>query len=109
MLPSFMAKPITRKRFPMVNDHGNLSRDWEGVPATVTVYGDAQPGTGTEDTINRNGYEIVKTVWAQPNSDVQDDDVLVLPDGEFFVNGAPEAWYSGVLDHMVIHLSVWKG
>ncbi|QDH92388.1 head-to-tail stopper [Microbacterium phage Celaena] len=109
MLPSFMVKPITRKRFPMVSDHGNEERDFSATPATATIYGDAQPGTGTEDVINRNGYEVVKTVWAQPGSDVQDDDVLVLPDGEFRVNGAPEVWNSGILDHMVIRLSVWVG
>ncbi|QDP45245.1 head-to-tail stopper [Microbacterium phage Sharkboy] len=109
MLPSFMAKPIVRKRFPLVSDHGNQVRDWAATPATATVYGDAQPGSGTEDVVNRNGYEIVKTVWAQPGSDVRDDDVLVLPDGEFRVNGAPEVWASGVLDHVVIHLSRWEG
>jgi|GEM_PF-5443464 len=109
MLPSFMAKPITRRRYPMVSDHGSETRDYTGTPATATIYGDAQPGTGTEDVINRNGYEVVKTVWAQPGSDVQDDDVLVLPDGEFRVNGAPEVWGSGVLDHMVIRLSRWAG
>jgi hypothetical protein len=109
MLPSFMTKTYTRKRYPMVSDHGTMVRDFSAEPETGVVYGDAQPGTGTEDVINRNGYEVVKTVWAQPGSDVRDDDVLVLPDGEFRVNGAPEAWTSGVLDHMVVRLSRWEG
>jgi hypothetical protein len=109
MLPSFMLKDYTRKRFPLVSDHGTDVIDYAGTPATATIYGDAQPGTGTEDVMNRDGYEIVKTVWAQPGSDVRDGDVLVLPDGEFRVNGAPEEFMSGVLDHMVIRLSKWVG
>ncbi|AVR56753.1 head-to-tail stopper [Microbacterium phage Elva] len=109
MLPSFMAQPQTRKRYPLVSDHGNEVRDYAGVPDEAVFYGSVQPGTGTEDVVNRNGREIVKTVWAQPGSDVQDDDVVPLTEGDFQVNGEPERWETGVLDHMVIHLSVWKG
>jgi hypothetical protein len=109
MLPSFMARPLTRRRYPMISDHGTEVRDYTGTPSEATIYGSAQPGTGTEDVVNRNGSEIVKTIWAQPESDVHDDDVVVLPDGNFRVNGEPERWDTGVLDHLVIHLSAWKG
>ncbi|QUE26049.1 head-to-tail stopper [Microbacterium phage SanaSana] len=109
MLPSFMAQPQTRKRYPLVSDHGSEVRDWAADPDEATFYGSVQPGTGTEDVVNRNGREIVKTVWAQPDSDVHDDDVVALPEGDFLVNGEPERWDTGVLDHMVIHLSRWEG
>lgn len=109
MLPSFMANPVERKRYPLVSDHGSQVRDYAASPDVATVYGSVQPGTGTEDVVNRNGREIVKTVWLQPGSDVQDDDVFALPEGDFQVNGEPERWDTGVLDHMVAHLSLWKG
>lgn len=109
MLPSFMAREVTRRRYPMIADHGTEVRNYAGTPVEAVFYGSVQPGTGTEDVVNRNGAEIVKTVWAQPDSDVQDDDIVVLPDGNFRVNGVPERWDTGILDHMVIHLSRWKG
>lgn len=109
MLPSFMAVAHTRKRYPLVNDHGNKVRDYTATPDEAPFYGSVQPGTGTEDVVNRNGHEIVKTVWAQPDSDVRDDDIIPLPEGDFFVNGGPERWDVGLLDHMVIHLSRWVG
>lgn len=109
VLPSFMSRPVTRRRYPLVEDHGTAVRDYDADPDEATIYGSVQPGTGTEDPVNRNGHEVVKTIWAQPDSDVQDDDVVVLPDGEFFVNGVPERWDTGVLDHVVVHLSRWKG
>lgn len=109
MLPSFMAREQSRRRYPLVSDHGSEVRDYAATPDVAAFYGSVQPGTGTEDVINRNGHEVVKTIWAKPDSDVQDDDVVTLPDGDFFVNGVPERWDTGILDHMVIHLSRWKG
>ena len=109
MLPSFMTREVTRRRYPLVSDHGNQVRDYQAAPDVAVFYGCVQPGSGTEDVVNRNGAEIVKTVWAQPDSDVQDDDVVVLPDGDFRVNGVPERWDTGVLDHVVVHLSRWQG
>ncbi|QDP45027.1 head-to-tail stopper [Microbacterium Phage DirtyBubble] len=109
MLPSFMSRALTRRRYPLVSDHGSAVRDWAATPDVADFYGSVQPGTGTEDVVNRNGREIVKTVWAQPDSDVHHDDVVPLPEGDFLVNGEPERWDTGVLDHMVIHLSRWEG
>lgn len=109
MLPSFMRKPFLRRRYPMVKDHGTSVRNFTGTPVENMIYGSLQPGTGTEDVINRNGSEVVKTIWATPASDVQDDDIIVLPDGNYRVNGEPDDWETGVLDHKVVHLSRWKG
>ncbi|QOP64245.1 head-to-tail stopper [Microbacterium phage Quenya] len=109
MLPSFMTRPIVRKRFPLVDDHGSKVRDYAAEPEEATFYGSVQPGTGTEDQMNRDGAEVVKTIWAQPGSDVHHDDMVSLPDGDYQVNGEPEVWDTGVLDHVVVRLSVWRG
>jgi len=109
MLPSFMAKPFYRKRYPATSDHGTTRPDYTATPTSVLFRGSIQPGTGTTDTINRNGAEIVKTIFAQPGSDVKHDDLITLADGDYFVNGEPERWDVGILDHMVIHLSRWSG
>lgn len=123
MLPSFMTKPFVRKRFPLVEDHGSQVRDYSAneytdnysdsetysAPDEATFYGSVQPGTGTEELINRNGADIVKTIWAQPGSDVRHDDLITLSDGDYQVNGSPEVWETGVMDHVVIRLSRWEG
>lgn len=110
MLPSFMNQPFTRKRFPLVNDHGNKSRDYKANPTTSTFYGSIQPGTGTEDLTNRDGAEIVKTIFAtDPQADVQRADVVTLGGVDYQVEGEPERWETGIMDHAVIHLSVWNG
>lgn len=109
MLPSFMTQEFTRKRYPLVKDHGTEVRDYTATPAEATFYGSIQPGTGTEDTINRDGAEVVKTIWAHPGSDVAHYDVLTIKGLDYFVNGEPDEWDVGILDHMVIRLSRWKG
>ena len=109
-LPSFMNKPFTRKRYPTIIDHGAAQRDYTATPSTATFYGSIQPGTGTTDVINRDGAEIVKTIWAtDPAADVRHYDVITLADGDYFVNGEPERWETGILDHAVIQLSRWAG
>lgn len=110
MLPSFMNKPFTRKRYPTIVDHGNATRDYTAVPSSATFYGSIQPGAGTTDVVNRDGAEIVKTIWAtDPAVDVRHYDVIKLSDGDYFVNGEPERWETGILDHAVINLSRWNG
>ena len=109
MLPSFMDQPFTRKRFPTVLDHGNETIDYSATPSEATFTGSIQPGTGTEDTINRNGAEVVKTIWAVPEADVRHDDIITIKGKDYFVNGEPEDWDTGIMDHLVIHLSRWEG
>lgn len=110
MLPSMMNKPFTRKRYPVATDHGAQTTDYTGTPVTDTFRGSVQPGTGTTDTLNRNGAEVVYTILARPNADVTDRDQVTLGDGTtYFVNGEPERWAAGIMDHIVIHLSKWIG
>lgn len=109
MLPSFMSRPFERRRFPLANDHGTMTVDYSASPTSVTIRGSIQPGTGTTDTINRNGAEVVQTIWAQPDADVQHLDQFYIGGQTYWVNGEPEVWQTGVLDHQVIHLSRWVG
>lgn len=109
MLPSMMRQPFTRKRYLRVMDHGTMVIDPASTPTVQEYRGSIQPGTGTTDTINRDGAEVVKTIWAHPGADVRHYDIITLPEGDFFVNGEPESWGTGILDHLVIHLSRWKG
>lgn len=110
-MPSLMRRQtFVRERYPTINDHGNTTTDYTATPTEATFYGSIQPGAGTEDVVNRNGAEIVKTIWCpDPHVDVVDNDRVRLADGVYQVNGEPERWQTGVRDHAVIHLSVWKG
>lgn len=109
MLPSFMRKPFTRLRYPLIEDHGTEVVDYSATPVSATVYGDLQPGTGLTDLVNRDGAEIAYTLLATPNADVHHDDQFELFGQKYFVNGEPERWQSGVMDHVVIRLSRWAG
>lgn len=108
MLPSMMsAQSFTRRRYPKVNDHGRMVRDLLATPSLATFYGSVQPGSGTTDVVNRNGAQIVQTIFAQPGNDVEHDDLIDFGGRTYFVNGAPEQWRVGILDHDVISLSAW--
>lgn len=109
MLPSMMRFPFTRLRYPRVVDHGTSVVDYSAVPASAVIYGSMQPGTGEVEQLNRDGAEVVYTIFARPGSDVMHDDLFDLPDGKYFVNGEPERWGTGVLDHVVVRLSRWRG
>lgn len=109
MLPSFMQRPFTRRRFPTINDHGTDVVNYSGVPDDAVFRGSIQPGAGTMDVVNRDGAEIVKTIWAEPNADVHHQDIITLNGNDYFVNGEPEFWNVGILDHTVIQLSRWLG
>lgn len=107
-MPSVLtSQAFELRRYPTVTDHGVPVIDASASPATSTLRGLIQPGTGTTDTIHRNGAEVVKTIWCPPGSDVQHDDRIAIDGLEYFVNGAPEEWRTGVLDHDVIRLSRW--
>lgn len=108
MLPSFANQAYTRKRYPTTLDHGKQVRDLSGTPATAVYYGSIQPGTGLTDFVNRSGVEVVYTIWGEVTDDVQDDDTISYNGKDYFVNGEPERWQTGVLDHMVVRLSRWE-
>lgn len=112
MLPSMMtAQSFVRKRYPKVMDHGAMMRDLEATPTSASFYGSIQPGTGSTtdptDPINRNGAEVVYTIFGPSGQDVKHDDLVDVAGDTYFVNGAPEQWRTGILDHDVIRLSRW--
>lgn len=109
MLPSMMRQPFTRLRFPRVKDHGTEVIDYAGTPTKLVVRGSLQPGTGTTDLVSRDGAEIVYTFIAQPGADVHHDDQFEIFGDRFFVNGEPEVWATGIMNHTVIRLSRWRG
>lgn len=108
-LPSMMSRPFTRKRYPLVTDHGTATVDYSAPGIAAIFYGSLQPGTGTVDMINRNGAEVVYTIFARPDADVNHLDLVTTARGTFYVNGEPESWETGIMDHLVIHLSRWVG
>lgn len=109
MLPSMMSRTaLVRKRFPRVLDHGTMVVDTTATPATETVYGSLQPGTGETDQVNRDGAETAYMFFAKL-ADVRHFDIFALSDGDYYVNGDPERWETGILDHMVVRLSRWSG
>lgn len=109
MLPSMMNQPYTRKRYPRTLDHGAMVIDTSATPVTADGRGSIQPGAGTTDIVNRDGAEIVFTIFARGDTDVQHFDLITLSDGDYFVNGEPERWGTGIMNHQVIHLSRWAG
>jgi hypothetical protein len=100
---------FTRRRYPTVTDHGATVRDYSDTPEEADFTGSIQPAAATEDTVNRNGAEVAYTIWASPDADVNHYDLVTLYAATYYVNGEPERWASGVLDHAVIYLSRWVG
>ena len=110
MLPGLMARQTyTRKRYPRITDHGAHVVDYAGTAATAVYRGSIQPGTGDTDLTNRDGAEIVYSIYAPLSDDGKHDDVIVLDDGDYQVSGSPERWETGVLNHQVIRLARWNG
>lgn len=109
MLPSMMSRQsFTRKRYPLISDHGTMTPDYSATPTTATFRGSIQPGSGTKDLVNRNGAEIVKTIFTAA-TDANHLDLIELADGTYWVNGEPQRWETGILDHVVVSLSRWVG
>lgn len=112
MLPSMMrSQSFTRLRYPTIMDHGVAVPDEDAIlgPDELLVYGSLQPGTGATDLLNRSGAEIAYTLLADLSSDVQHQDRFVIGGREYWVNGEPERWETGIMDHQVIRLSRWVG
>lgn len=110
MLPSLMTRQsVVRKRFPTIDDHGAAVRDYEATPETVTIRASVQPATGETDLQNRDGAEIQYTLLAPPSADIAHHDLIEFEGNDYWVNGEPERWSTGVLDHIVARLSRWVG
>lgn len=112
MLPSMMsAQTFTRRRFPTVIDHGSTVRDYTAEPSSsLELVGSIQPGGGAEDRVNRNGAEVIFTIFApDPLIDVSHYDLIRISNDDYYVNGEPDRWQTGIMDHAVIYLSRWIG
>lgn len=109
MLPSFMnATPFTRKRYPSALDHGTLRTNYSGTPTTVAGRGSFQPGVGPTDQVNRDGAAIVYTAYIPPSVDIQHRDLIDVFGKTFEVDGEPERWSVGFLNHQVVRLIHWN-
>lgn len=112
MLPSMMtAQEFTRKRYPTTIDHGATVPNPTATPTSVPFRGSIQPASQSNgnDRVNRNGASIEYLIYTQPGIDVTHYDIITLADGDYFVNGEPERWGVGILNHTVISLSRWSG
>lgn len=110
MLPSMMSRTtLVRKRFPRVLDHGTMVVDTTATPTTATFTGSVQPGAGQTDFVNRDGAEVVYTIFALPGADVEHYDLVTLNGNDYQVSREPERWGTGIMDHTVIYLSRWSG
>lgn len=107
---SFATQTITRQRPMLVDDgHGNQIPDWSN-PDSLDIPGcSVQPGASQEDLINRDATLIAYTVWAPAGADVNAGDHVTFGSTIFEVDGEPERWATGILDHTKILLTRWEG
>lgn len=113
-LPSLIARQaITIERPVMVKIHGVEQADWSQPPAdSVIVPGcSVQPGTGGDDRVGRDGIQSDWKVWAPLGTTVGPFDRVTVPGypGYLTTTSQPEVWAPGLLQHVVIHLTDWKG
>lgn len=110
MLPSMMStQAYTRKRYPSVVDHGTTVTDYTASPTLALYHGSIQPGEGGADLVNREGAEVVYTIFGQPDDDVHHRDVVNFSGSDYLVDGEPQHWGTGILDHQLIRLVRWAG
>ncbi|AJT42417.1 hypothetical protein [Psychromicrobium lacuslunae] len=110
MLPSLMRQSFTRLRAPLVDDgHDNETQDWSKAQALEISNCLITPGATDEVIANRNGVLIQFTVHAPAGADVQALDRAIYQGVEYEIDGEPERWDTGVLDHTVIYLKKWRG
>jgi hypothetical protein len=110
MLPGLATQTITRIRPTVVtDDRGNQVDDWDDASSVAVKGCSVQPGTSREELSNRDGVNVIYTVYAPPTADVHAGDAVDLPQGRFQVEGEPQEWAIGALAHTVIQLSRWAG
>lgn len=113
-LPASIAtQVITILRPQMIVDHGTSVPDWTLPPAeTVNVPGcSVQPATGSDNRTNRDAIESVWDVWVPLGTVVGVFDRVIVDGYSSFliIDGQPEYWGVGRLEHQVLHLVSWKG
>jgi hypothetical protein len=108
---SFATQMVTRLRAAMVDDgHGNMVPDWT-MPDTLAIDGcSVQPGASQEDLVNRDASLIEYTVWMPAGVDVLATDRITIAGRDpFEIDGEPERWETGILDHVKVLLKRWVG
>lgn len=111
MLPGFATASIVRERAQLVDDgHGNEEFDWSGDLDRLPIDGcSVQPGVTAEDAQHRDAALIAFTVWAPAGIDVESTDRVSLSGTPFEIDGEPERWETGILDHTKLYLKRWEG
>lgn len=101
---------LVRERPTFVDDgHGNEVADWTA-PDSLAIDGwSVQPGLSAIDAINRTGVLISFTAWGPVDADVRALDRIQYRGKPFVIDGFPEVWDLGVLDHTKIFLKRWEG
>lgn len=110
MLVSFATQTVTRLRPSFTDDgHGNMMPDWD-TPDTLDIPGcSVQPGLSQEDRVNRDASLVAYTVWAPPTADVHALDRVQFAGTVFEVDGEPQRWMVGFLNHTKLFLKRWDG
>lgn len=105
-----MQQSVTRLRPTFTRDsHGNDSEDWSD-PASLLIPGcSVQPGVTSEDRQNRDTTLIAFTVIAPAGIDVLSTDRIVYSGNTYEIDGEPERWETGILDHTNLYLKRWEG
>lgn len=105
-----MQQSVTRLRASRVpDDRGNQVDDWS-TPTTVAIPGcSVQPGVTSEDRLNRDTTLIAYTVIAPAGIDVLSTDRIVYSGQTYEIDGEPERWETGILDHTTLYLKRWEG
>lgn len=110
MLPSFATQSITRVRASTTEDiYHNDVVDWGLASETLISGCSVQPGATTEDLINRDGVLIQWTVFAPSGTDIEATDRVKYLGATYEIDGEPDRWATGVLDHVRFFLKRWEG
>lgn len=110
MLASFATQTVTRLRPAYVDDgHGNMVPDWGAPDELPITWCSVQPGVSQEDRVNRDASLIAFTVWASGDVDVTATDRVEYNGTIFEVDGEPERWQVGFLNHTKFFLKWWVG
>lgn len=112
MLPSFCTETITRERAKFVERRGALVPDWEGEVETVEISGcSVQPASTVRAFRRSANVESGMTLFAPPESDIQDSDRITYQGKQYLIDGEPQVWLSPsrAVSSMQVHLKRWKG
>lgn len=111
MLSPFNVQTVEVQEPTLVDDgHGNTTPSWPDSWASLPDV-DVQPAAGAESNDNRDGMEIVATLFL-PESNALSDRARVRFDGHVFgIVGPILTWVDpfGLITHRVANLKIWEG